>query len=1056
MRIASLRLLAFGHFRGLELDLSAPGLHVVFGRNEAGKSTTLRAIAGLLYGIDTRTRDAHVHKPADLRIGGTLEGSDGARLSVVRRKGTANTLLDERGQAIEETPLLRMLRGVTEETFKSAFGLDLSTLEKGASALLEGKGDVGGSLFDASVGGGTDAQRLLVQLTEEADAIYKPRASALPLNVALKAYEEAKKEIAKRQSLPEAYTKQVEALEEAKKERAAKAKRRAELAAEQTELSRAKGRLPLERRRAELTQALAPLEALVKGHARVASLHSRLVAYDASDRDRRTLASEAQLLGDRAAEAARRAGLAAGTTSPMIDERTATRIRSLVGERTKLVERLELARVEIERAERELARLRGLAAPPAGGDDEVALAALSRALERARALGDVKGRLASETAKVGKRRAEVEARVAALRAFVRPAADLALMKLPANETIDRLAKRAEEADRVVARLGEGLAALESEERARAKQIAAQSGDFAPPSAADLDGARKVRDAAWARLREARAAGKAAAGAIVELEAEVERAIHAADTVADRMIREADRVTTLARLRAEQETNAEQRAALTVERDAAIAARAALDAEHVEAWKPAGIAPLGFAEMRAWLERHASVVDAFDRLREAELDAKVVEEQLASARAELAAASGHRDASGDRASLDDLALAASARIEQATSARRARADAAREVAKVEAALDERRAASRRDETALADARARLAELSAPLGLPEDASGDEIQQALAAMKELFVLEDKRREVAARAALAEADARAFEDDAARAAADLAPDLVGLPARDVASNLHARSQRALADEQELANTVAQLAALGDAASAPSDPEAAQRRLDELREEIEALDAELSRLDSAKGGIEVGLQAMGVDSGAAEASAAAQEALARVRASVERYCRAKVAAVVLAREIERYREENQGPMLSLASRLFARLTLGGFTGVRAGFDDKDRPALRCVRDGNVEVDVAGLSQGTRDQLYLSLRLASLLRHAEAAEPMPLVLDDVFVHFDDERSRAAFAVLSEVAEKMQVVFFTHHARLVDLAREAVASERLTVHELAAPALAGAALASLEA
>jgi uncharacterized protein YhaN len=81
--------------------------------------------------------------------------------------------------------------------------------------------------------------------------------------------------------------------------------------------------------------------------------------------------------------------------------------------------------------------------------------------------------------------------------------------------------------------------------------------------------------------------------------------------------------------------------------------------------------------------------------------------------------------------------------------------------------------------------------------------------------------------------------------------------------------------------------------------------------------------------------------------------------------------------------------MLTKASQLLARLTLGSFSGVRARYDDKDRPALRCVREGNAEVDVTGLSEGTRDQLYLSLRLASLMRYADMAEPMPLVLDDV-------------------------------------------------------------------
>ena len=46
---------------------------------------------------------------------------------------------------------------------------------------------------------------------------------------------------------------------------------------------------------------------------------------------------------------------------------------------------------------------------------------------------------------------------------------------------------------------------------------------------------------------------------------------------------------------------------------------------------------------------------------------------------------------------------------------------------------------------------------------------------------------------------------------------------------------------------------------------------------------------------------------------------------------------------------------------------------------------------------------------------------------MPLVLDDVFVHFDDERTRAALEVLAELSRVVQVLLFTHHARVVELA-----------------------------
>jgi uncharacterized protein YhaN len=154
-----------------------------------------------------------------------------------------------------------------------------------------------------------------------------------------------------------------------------------------------------------------------------------------------------------------------------------------------------------------------------------------------------------------------------------------------------------------------------------------------------------------------------------------------------------------------------------------------------------------------------------------------------------------------------------------------------------------------------------------------------------------------------------------------------------------------------------------------------------------------------------------------------------------------RIAGIVLKREIERYRQENQGPIVSRASELFPRLTTGRYSGLRVGFGDDDEAVLLAVRGDGATVGVEALSDGTRDQLYLALRLASLERYALANEPLPLVLDDVLVHSDDDRARAALAVLGEVAEKTQVLFFTHHARLVELAREALGEDRLAVHSL---------------
>jgi uncharacterized protein YhaN len=92
-------------------------------------------------------------------------------------------------------------------------------------------------------------------------------------------------------------------------------------------------------------------------------------------------------------------------------------------------------------------------------------------------------------------------------------------------------------------------------------------------------------------------------------------------------------------------------------------------------------------------------------------------------------------------------------------------------------------------------------------------------------------------------------------------------------------------------------------------------------------------------------------------------------------------------------------------------------------------------------VGVEGLSVGTRDQLYLALRLASLERHAESTDPMPLVLDDVLITFDDDRARATLEVLGEFASVTQVLFFTHEAHLVRLAESVLGARGLAVHPL---------------
>ena len=89
MRVDQLRLIAFGPFTDATLDLSAgqQGFHLVYGTNEAGKSSALRALRYVLFGIPERSSDNFVHPYPRMRIGAAIRRADGRIMECVRRKG---------------------------------------------------------------------------------------------------------------------------------------------------------------------------------------------------------------------------------------------------------------------------------------------------------------------------------------------------------------------------------------------------------------------------------------------------------------------------------------------------------------------------------------------------------------------------------------------------------------------------------------------------------------------------------------------------------------------------------------------------------------------------------------------------------------------------------------------------------------------------------------------------------------------------------------------------------------------------------------------------------
>jgi DNA repair exonuclease SbcCD ATPase subunit len=120
----------------------------------------------------------------------------------------------------------------------------------------------------------------------------------------------------------------------------------------------------------------------------------------------------------------------------------------------------------------------------------------------------------------------------------------------------------------------------------------------------------------------------------------------------------------------------------------------------------------------------------------------------------------------------------------------------------------------------------------------------------------------------------------------------------------------------------------------------------------------------------------------------------------------------------ERFRATYREDLERRVSEQFAILT--GREGRRVRVDDRFR--LIPVEPDGSEFSPAQLSQGARDQLRLAVRLA-VADLLSGTVPLPLFLDDPFVHFDRERLEHLRTALDRLAGSRQWVLFTHRADL---------------------------------
>lgn len=1063
MRYESVELVRYGRYanRRLEFPRRNCDFHLVLGGNEAGKSTLRQAFHDLLFGIPMNTPMAFLHHGTELELKAVVSGPRGELAFGRRRKRNAG-LVDADGEPLAPEALQPWLGEVGAAFYERMFGLDHRRLELGARAMLEAADNVDSVLFQAAAGVSA-LNGVLEKLREEADALWAPRRSReRAWYAAANRLADAEGDLKRAVVPPSAWQK-------VQRESARLEKAFAQAEAAHRELLRKKRELERLRRSAPLLAQIRRYEAFLAGREiegadalrRVLELQKEIQAADETRslmiEYRRGMADHAarmDLLGGRLADVFRQLGRPAPTLRgdragefdaglpprPLL--RRIARLlqtgRQLEVQRRRSRDALDERRNDRQRLQREIAGLALVAvgrelraavdAVNAAGDLEAALSAAHRQCERQReALERRLGALAQPGLEAPGDAGAAIAWLTQMQPW--PAATLAealQQRQRLQGDVEAQGHRLREA-----RLKAQDAALRLEQFRRSHQTV---------SRADVLAARRERDDLWQALRDGRAS----------LAGEADRfgmLVQHADNVVDLHVQAVEAAAQLQVLEQEDERCALAVRGLEDALRAAEQALAAFDARWAHACEARRLPAIPPAGMQGWLAARESVLAAAEALEAATKEADALRQRHdALFDALVAALAAVRGA--DAAVFSTLGAArdcASALLHEAerVAARRQALD--EQLARVESQLP---ALEREDAQLAADFAAWRADWTQALGdagLPVDADAAYVEAAL----ELFASADELlgqwRECASeRRRMAEAH-EGYAAAVERLAAALGDE--------AADDTDTRVRR-------------WVARLDQARAAERECEEARRRLDELnarllqegegrsRQEIEAeleevdvstlaiqseeLDAALeeaaatsSRLAVERQQARSALEAVSGGDEAARAEARRQEALADMADITERYVEIHAQYRLLERVMERYRDRKQGPLLARAGEFFRDLTLGAHAALVVDADEKLLHARRA--DGTL-VPLEGLSDGTRDQLYLALRLAALELYLDNAAPLPFIADDLFINYDDRRAVAGLRRLGEVARRTQVIFLTHHSHMAELAQEALSGD----------------------
>jgi uncharacterized protein YhaN len=1166
MKLVQLNLRAYGPFTNKVVDLGAvqadvtgnSGLHIFLGANEAGKSTALRALRAVLFGMSDM-RDAHLHPKDMLRVAVKVQTAEGEVLHVERRKGKgAKSLLfvgSEKPVPVEEWA--RVLPVDNADLFDQMFGLNYERLLEGGRQLAGFKSDVGQALLAAAGDLGTTVSRMR-EMQERAETIYSARATSSKLRQALSAYQTADKAFRDERYTSRDYKAAVARRDEIEEELKQIAKDRVLHAQELSRLTRLETAAPHVHRLLDDEKALEAFAASVP------------LAIDFEQRFN-TVVSGLRGAGGRKDDAAlelERLTLdlatvpldaALATLAPEIDQwkdlsGKILAARSDCPKREADWKRLHLTqeahctqmgvsidnvpRLLIEQRKRiELLSGRNLVLESKRLELPTKVAGLELALREAESLlADLPAEtdtaeLAERLAQVrSKKQPELEAKRLRLErdAFAEQVStalaslpywsgipnELETMRVPLAASVGMFAERFVKHQSRAQQLAEDLRRITAEVESCSRGLRHLERQQSIPTESELAEARGRRESGWTAVKECWIQGLnggPAESTFLEagehsLPEAYEAAVQDADSVADRLRLEADRV--------EQKRGAIESVAVAKQRltdnerakDLHREEVARLEAEWKSLWAETPITPQSPREMQSWLEARGTIVGEMRELNRLSNQVNEAEEEAQHWRETLSTLLGL----AEECELSELVNRADHRVRQSVETRRNRDVLATRIRELRSNLYAAREEQRRNESDMEKWGADWAE--ALRGLPVSGSTDPaaVQEVMRlADQVLTVSEDMSglqyridamkideanyveavRQLALRAGrqdLAAGDAlvaiselqrlvraaqsnetkasgiienqmreqrRLSEAQAATTRYQTGLDELGLEAHVAEVRLLPEAIRASQERLELTARIQghRAALTGSCGGLTFDEFISQVRntnLDLLPDELEQVRQEITRLEDARAnrtserdGIDREFQLREAATALTNASCDKCSSAARIDALASEYLEHQIGAALLSKAMTLYREKHQDPLLRRAGDYFATLTCGAYSTLAIN-DVGNQRVLQGVRSTTREhLDVNSMSDGTRDQLFLALRLAYIENYCDTTTVCPVILDDVLMAFDDARAGAALRALHDLSRKTQVLVFTHHTHHVELAERILGNDGFQLHDL---------------